>query len=393
MRVLHLPTAVGGGPSGLSHQLKLLGIDSHVWSIEQNYLNYPVDRVLTDAHEPIVVQALKVFSAGRYLFGPWDVIHFNYGSTLFSNGGRLLAMRPAAVKRQVIARLITALLGGIARVMQRLELGILRARGIPVFVTYQGSDARQDDYSREHFEINIASQMAPDPASHERDEWKRRQIALMSKHAAKIYAVNPDLLHVLPVSAEFVPYGHVSVKDWRPSYTPADREYLRIAHAPSNRAVKGTDLILAAVADLKAEGYKFEFELIEGVSNEEALARYRAVDVVIDQLYAGWYGGIAVEAMALGKPVVVYLREPDLHYLPPGMKDELPFFRATPSTIRAALKEILDMPRTDLIATAKLSRAFVEKWHDPVKIAAKIAADYRQAQESMTSVKRKSGSR
>jgi glycosyltransferase involved in cell wall biosynthesis len=201
----------------------------------------------------------------------------------------------------------------------------------------------------------------------------------MSKHAVKMYAVNPDLLNVLPASAEFVPYGQVAVADWSPLYTQADHDRLVFAHAPSNRRVKGTDLILHALDELRAEGYQFDLDLIEGVDNEAALARYAKADVVIDQLYAGWYGGVALEAMALGKPVVVYLRESDFHFLPDGMVTDLPFFRATPTTIKDDLRSILDLPRKDLVARARLSRAFAEKWHDPATISARIAADYRQA--------------
>src|SRR5256885_16359550 len=82
---------------------------------------------------------------------------------------------------------------------------------------------------------------------------------------------------------------------------------LRIAHAPSKRAVKGRDDVLAAVDSLRARGAPVELDLIEGVPNREARLRYAAADVVIDQLRVGWYGMLAIESMALAKPVVVYL--------------------------------------------------------------------------------------
>lgn len=377
MRVLHLPTAVGGGPSGLSRQLRRQGIESQVWTIDQDYLNYPVDRILTDTQEPVLLQMLKALRSGTYVFGRWDAIHFNYGSTLFSNGGKLLSRRGSG--GGAVSRVLAAALGVIAGVMQRAELAVLRARGIPVFIHYQGDDARQGDYSLEHFDISIATQVPPGYYSAASDAWKRSQIALMGKHAFAIYAVNPDLLNVLPPSAEFVPYGHVAVSEWEPRYTQDEHERLVFAHAPSNRAVKGTDLILAALSELESEGHVFEVDLIEGVSNAEALARYGDADVVIDQLYAGWYGGVAVEAMALGKPVVVYLRESDFRFLPTEMVEDLPFVRATPTTIKDALRQILEQPRTQLVARARQSRAFVERWHDPVAITSKIANDYRRA--------------
>jgi len=376
MRVLHLPTTVGGTSSGLSRQLRLLGIDSQVWAVDQNYFEYPVDRVLTDQKDGTFTRLVKMLRAGVYVFGRWDAVHFNYGSTLFSTWH-------TRSDRTGAARFVEATLNGASAVLQRMELAILRARRIPVFVHYLGDDARQGDYSLEHFDVSIATQVPHGYYRPETDSWKRRQIALMTRQSAAVYAANPDLLNVLPATSTFVPYGHVGVGEWAPRYTQAEHDVLVFAHAPSHRGVKGTDLIIDALAELEAEGYRFTLDLIEGVSNSAALKRYEAADVMIDQLYAGWYGGVAVEAMALGKPVLVYLRDSDFRHLPAEMVEELPFLRATPTTVKEDLRAILEMPREELLARARRSRAFVEKWHDPVKIASKVAEDYRKGQESL----------
>ena len=76
---------------------------------------------------------------------------------------------------------------------------------------------------------------------------------------------------------------------------------IRIAHAPTHFGAKGTSFVLAAIAELRAAGVAFEFDLIQGVSHDEAIARIAQCDLFIDQLLAGWYGGAAVEAMMLGK--------------------------------------------------------------------------------------------
>ena len=98
-------------------------------------------------------------------------------------------------------------------------------------------------------------------------------------------------------------------------------------------------------------------------------------DVVVDQLFAGWYGGLAVEAMALGKPVIAYLREEDLHFIPTAMREDLPIIRSEPDVIYQTLEGVLTMPRLELLDLAKRSRAYVEKWHDPVEIAKRIKYD------------------
>jgi hypothetical protein len=64
------------------------------------------------------------------------------------------------------------------------------------------------------------------------------------------------------------------------------------------------------------------------MSNEAARRIYEKADLLVDQLLAGWYGGVAVEFMALGKPVVCYLRESDLRFLPEAMRRQIPIIRA-----------------------------------------------------------------
>jgi hypothetical protein len=102
---------------------------------------------------------------------------------------------------------------------------------------------------------------------------------------------------------------------------------------------------------------------------------YKTLDVIVDQLFAGWYGGLAVELMALGKPVISYIRDEDMHFLPDQMRSELPIIQAEPNTIRDVLEGTLKMPRAELVKLAHQSREYVEKWHDPLKIAMRIKND------------------
>ena len=58
-----------------------------------------------------------------------------------------------------------------------------------------------------------------------------------------------------------------------------------------------------------------ELVLIEGMTYEQARQVYPTADLLIDKVLAGWYGGVAVELMALAKPVVCYIREGDLRFI------------------------------------------------------------------------------
>jgi len=371
-KVLHAPSSVGGNPQALSRALRMLGVQSTSLVVSQNYLAYPADLVLHRPGQSLIVRELKRIGTILFMLPRFDVIHYNAGTTLAN------AYAFSFSHDQGAKSFLRLFYSGYLRILQRFEVAYLRLLGKAVFVTYQGDDARQGDYSREHFEINIASQVDEGYYCSASDDFKRRNIKLLSSIASQVYSVNPDLLHVLPPSARFTPYSLVFLNEWIPSYTQDSKRPLRIVHAPSNRKVKGSELILCALESLRTEGFEFELLLVEGISNSEARKVYESADVLVDQLFAGWYGGLAVELMALGKPVLVYIRDEDLKFIPTEMQDDLPFLQITPTTVEEALRSLLLMPRDSLVALGKRSRAFVERWHDPLTIASEIRADYEK---------------
>ena len=364
-----MPSTVGGNPQGISKHLNKLGVKSETWVLSQNYFGYPADKVLCKEDQGLVLRELKRILALRYIFRT-DVVFFNCGTGFFSPNIAINYQKYSGYKKVLLK-----IYASYSSIMSKIELGLISLLNKPIFIQYQGSDARQGDFCRKHFEIHFADRVAKRLNSLASDEAKRKSIAVYAKRVSKIYALNPDLLHVLPGTAEFLPYSHISLYEWEPVYTQLQKRPLRIGHAPSHRAIKGTDLLLDAVESLKLGGFEFELVLVEGKSNTEAREIYKTVDVLVDQLFAGWYGGLAVEAMALGKPVVAYIRQGDLHFIPELMRSELPIIQAEPSTIRDVLERILKTPRAELVEKARDSRAYVERWHDPIAIARRIKAD------------------
>ena len=79
--------------------------------------------------------------------------------------------------------------------------------------------------------------------------------------------------------------------------------------------------------------------------------------------------------MALGKPVIAYIREDDLDFIPTQMREQLPIVRADPDSIESVLESILLMEREELNDLGLRSRAFVEQWHNPTIIAQRIYKD------------------
>jgi glycosyltransferase involved in cell wall biosynthesis len=108
----------------------------------------------------------------------------------------------------------------------------------------------------------------------------------------------------------------------------------------------------------------------------QAKEAYKSADILIDQVLAGFYGALAVELMAMGKPVVCYLREEDMHHLPEGMREDMPIINAEPDTLYEVLKEWLTTRKGELAERGRQGRAFAEKWHNPAKIARQVLDDY-----------------
>lgn len=384
MKVLHVPDSVGGNPSGLSRALRNLGLESESWALIPSPFGYPCDRVIWLPTDGRIKRELKRWLSIAQAARSADVIHFNFGTSLASP----IALR-WKTRKGMGKKLAHAFNAVYMDLLQLAELNIYRLLKIPMFVHYQGDDARQGDFSSSKFTINTASQVETgyyEPAS---DRFKRRMIRRMAKYCDCIFSLNPDLLHVLPEGSRFVPYCHISLEEWPPLYPdPQGTAPLRIGHAPSHRGFKGTHLVIAAVEALKAEGHPVELVLIEGIPHREAKVKYESIDILIDQLFAGWYGGVAVELMALGKPVLVYIRQEDLAFIPQSMQADLPFVEVEPKTILEVLRGIVQMPRSDLHALGRRSRAFVERWHDPRRVAIEMRENYEAALRRRSKLRR-----
>jgi len=377
IRVLHAPTTVGGNPHGLSQHLKLLDVESTTLTLLQNYLNYPADIILWKNRKNIIRNELKRIFFILMIPFKYDVVHYNFGTTI----SKPLFIDPNS--KVTLKYIVYFIYSVYSHFLQKLELNFFKICNIPIFVHYQGSDARQADYCLKNYKYSISTEINEEYYGLSADEYKRKSIKYLTNFCEEIYAVNPDLMNVLPANTKFIPYCHISFDDWTPIYNQNETDrMLRIGHAPTNRKVKGTQYILDALDELRNEGYKFELVLVESVSNTEARELYESIDVLVDQLFAGWYGGLAVEVMALGKPVLVYIREDDLKFIPKEMKSDLPFINVTPDTIKNGLRNILNMSKLELLELAKQSRHFVEKWHNPEKIAYEIKDDYLKALNS-----------
>jgi glycosyltransferase involved in cell wall biosynthesis len=168
--------------------------------------------------------------------------------------------------------------------------------------------------------------------------------------------------HVIPPGLDLRPFTPVP---------PSDAARPLVVHAPSNRERKGTRYVIEACAQLPVE-----LDIVEGVPHEEARARYARADIVVDQLNAGWHGVFALEAMALGKPVVTHLKPDVVERSAEGYGVRLPIVPAAKDNLVDALRPLVEQPalRREIGAA---SRAYVEQVHDIDRIAARLLDLYR----------------
>jgi hypothetical protein len=370
-KVLHAPTSVGGNSGGLSEGLNRNGVYSRTACLQKNYFDFGSDFIIWSEKDGLLLREIKrCLFLIRVLF-TYKVIHYNFGTTI-SNPTYYLKGNDSKL-RGIFRRLYYRYLNAL----QLLELLVFKIFGKVLFITYQGDDARQGDFLKANYDINIATQVEKNYYSDISDAWKRKSIARISRYCQKIYAVNPDLLNVLPQSASFIAYTNILLDNW--PYLPSkrdDKNPLIIIHAPSHRDVKGTGYIISTIERLRKDGFLLELILVEGVSNCDARELYKRCDIFIDQLFAGWYGGVAVEAMALGKPVLSYIRESDLKFIPLEMKNDLPIINVTAESLYLELIRICRLSTVQFSELSLRSRSYVEKWHDPITISKKIKCDY-----------------
>lgn len=155
---------------------------------------------------------------------------------------------------------------------------------------------------------------------------------------------------------------------------------LRIYHSFGNAEerddVKGTRYIREAVEKLQQEGYAVEFMFFDKVSHNDLKYYQVQADIVIDQLYCGWYGSTGVECLALGKVVITYVN-PSVEEFLKNKGREIPVISANAENIYEVLKEVIANKQMRLEYEQK-ARRYAEKYHDYKAVQKELAQLYGQ---------------
>jgi hypothetical protein len=250
------------------------------------------------------------------------------------------------------------------RLAWRLEPALYRVAGVKVVVMPYGGDVQVMSRSR-----NL---LFKDAQSRDYPIFRRRH----RRVAAQVDLWTRWADHVIS-GVEWVDYmyhwdtlmlGHFSidVRQWEAKAPARSAEGpLRLLHAPNHRAIKGTRYFVRAVEELRAEGVDVELEMRERVSNDEIREAMDGVDIVADQLVVGWYAMFALEALAMGKPVLCYLRRDLLSlYTAAGLieEGEIPIVNCEPLTVKDAIRHLAEN-REVLPELGRRGREFVRRHH------------------------------
>jgi len=132
--------------------------------------------------------------------------------------------------------------------------------------------------------------------------------------------------------------------------------------------IKGTKYVVEAVERLVAEGFDVELLSFDRVPSRDYIYYQAQADIVVEELIRGCWGSTAVECMALGKPVLTYIRpEWEKAYLDTfSSVERLPVLSTSKHSIYDNLRFLL-MDRQARSDIGAYGRQFAERYFDVAK--------------------------
>lgn len=328
LKVMHGLSEVAGQNSYSVMGLKKIGIEANCIVYQEHPFKYPYDKSLgidKARRKLFPFYALKLGLFFIYALKKYNTFHFHFGRSILNN----------------------------------IELPIYDLLHKKLFYEFHGSDLR--DYKR----FCDISGMPYDPAEETSIKLHIRNSRICKK-AQGIIVHDDELIPYLPETNRpvYVVPLRVDLGKFEPVYPTNSNNRIRIVHAPSKRAGKGTKYVMEIFNRLKKKYNNIELILVEGKSQQEALKIYKTADIIVDQLFAGTYGVFAIESMALGKPVITYISDEMKKKLP----DELPIVSGDVNTLLNALELLINDSKLRR-KKGEDGRRYVENYHDYRSIA------------------------
>ncbi len=260
------------------------------------------------------------------------------------------------------------------------ELAMLNGLGKELFFWSYGADVRTQETTRALGDFNCCTD-CPLPGRYCVCDEKTAALNFerIRRAATALFSMG-DMIEYTPGSRNDLFFWPLDLqadkgRKFAPRYPDAvSTAPVRIIHAPNHRHFKGTRHLLEAVERIRQDGIKLDLQLVENVPNSEALEIYRSADLIFDQCLIGFHGYFAIEAMAMGKPVIAYIRKPQQYLLWP---EECPLINAPADRLETVLRElIVDRARLHRLGTA--GRRYVERHYTLEAFADRLQRAYKE---------------
>jgi hypothetical protein len=347
MRVLHLPLNIASQISITVRALRDIGVDAH-GILSSGALVQDSQGVRNFGTAPRKspkwwLDKARYVATVLWAIQRYDVIHWYFGVTL-----------PGA-----------------------LDLKWAQRLGRPGIVEFWGSDIRVPE---EEFKVNPYYAAAWEAGYEYRQTESRsgsyaRQEKFV-KHGITACLASDTFGHYLKPglwSRVYSTRGRVLTAEFKPQYPSPDNPRPILAHSPTVKIGKGTAAVERAVEQLRPK-YDFEYRLIHGMTYADAQQVKQTCDIFLDQFVDGsGYGLSAIEALAMGKPVLVYIRPSAVPLMPAGC----PVINANQDDLAEVLEPYL---RNGQLRheVGRRGREFVENYHDAHAYAKWLVTVYQE---------------
>lgn len=336
MKILHAPYNIGGMAGFLADEQRRLGYYARSYTYDD--LAYDRFGYKTDYHLKRKLDPWEILNRAQRYVRRFDVFQLYFGSGLLPD-----------------------------RFEDIHEMARLGKR---IFFYFCGCDIRDEKYTTLHYPVSVCRHCYPKTCF----PYQKQARELAANYGKTNFVSTPDLMEfverpvLLPQPLDFTTIEAIGPK----IYTPREGTF-RVAHAPTNRKLKGSDFIISAVENLRRRGLDIELAVIEGTCHSDALRAYSQADIAVDQLLCGSYGMVSAELMALGVPTIAYLRD-----------DLIGLYSETPPVINAGLDNLEDVlvyyyeNRERLIPISEAGIRYAADVHHPIHVA-KTCLEYYTA--------------
>jgi glycosyltransferase involved in cell wall biosynthesis len=258
--------------------------------------------------------------------------------------------------------------------LERFELYFLHLAGCKHIAISVGGDVAHLTDIRSHLIRHGYMEMYPHITTPSQQRLIKKWIDHYCEHSDFVFAQSSYMIDALPRWDLLTnSYWPLDTELWKSShYSDHDGRNapVVIGHSPNHRPLKGTNFLIKAVNELRREGLKITLELIEGKRNHEVREILSRCDIVVADLVLQGYSAMAIEGLALGRPVLQDISDP--HYnrvykLYSGL-DQAPFVSVPLEEMKDRLRELVRNPRLRR-KIGREGRKYVEKFHSYEAVA------------------------